>query len=554
MAAMTASVLNNFADLALSLPAPSLEATIKQNPTVVDSTGYDGRTALQKAVMVGNLPVIRLLLQYGADPNLRAQSGETAVHIACCRGLLNVVVTLLKHGGDPMVADGTGRVGIHCAAIAGSMMLVQYLAEVCEVNLEAEDNCGCTPLHIAAACGHLGLVKYLVQSKKVNRNKVDIEGNTSLHSAATGGVSGVCWAVIYPGSEQLLTTTNTAGLTPAQAARASTSISPDCLKWLERWTRQYERSSAVESPRWPWLIQLLTPATIFYIGILLSVFAMPHHQWMVGMPVFIVGLTVMARQQHRMKHPVMWPNPIYLGAYGGGLLSTLVCYFVGIEAHRHEPIIVSLIMWSTALCHIIIFYKLVTGDPGVVRAEGPLQEVLRGVGEGVVRGYCSECQLASPPFSHHCRLCVECHHQMDHHCLFLNTCIAANNHWHFVIFIMSNMVLMVGFLEAAYRITIPKAAQGDWVDMLLAHLWYLMDENMWTLLMIICNGASLIWAINLLNNQFQVIGSQQTTLCRLKLGNPLTKPTHREKVKNFWSFLVRGRVPLSSQTHYFSQV
>lgn len=39
MAAMTASVLNNFADLALSLPTPSLEATIKQNPTVVDLTG-----------------------------------------------------------------------------------------------------------------------------------------------------------------------------------------------------------------------------------------------------------------------------------------------------------------------------------------------------------------------------------------------------------------------------------------------------------------------------------------------------------------------------------
>nr|XP_045620650.1 palmitoyltransferase akr1-like isoform X2 [Procambarus clarkii] len=496
MAAMTASVLNNFADLALSLPTPSLEATIKQNPTVVDSTGYDGRTALQKAVMVGNLPVVRLLLQYGADPNLRAQSGETAVHIACCRGLLNVVVTLLKHGGDPMVVDGTGKVAAHCAAIAGSMVLVQYLAEVCEVNLEAEDNRGSTPLHIAAACGHLGLVQYLVQSKN----------------------------------------------------------SPDCRKWLDRWTRQYERSSAVESPRWPWLIQLLTPVTIFYIGILLSMFAMPHHQWMVGLPVFIVALTVLARQQHRMKHPIRWPNPIYLGAYGGGLLSTMACYFIGIDAHRHEPIIVSLIMWSTALFHVIIFYKLVTGDPGIVRAEGPLQEVLRGVGEGVVRGYCSECQLASPPFSHHCRLCVECHHQTDHHCLFLNTCIAANNHWHFVVFIMSNMVLMVGFLEAAYRVTIPQATQGDWVDQLAAHFWYLMDEDMWTFLMMICNGVSLLWAIHLLNNQFQVIGSQQTTLCRLKLGNPLTKPTHREKVKNFWSFLVRGRVPLSNQTHYFSQV
>lgn len=168
---MTASVLNNFADLVMSLPIPSLEATIKQNPAVIDTTGYDGRTALQKAVMVGNLPVVRLLLQYGSDPNVRAQSGETAVHVACCRGLLNMVVVLLKHGGDPMVTDGAGRVAIHCAAIAGSPLLVQYLAEVCEVNLEAEDAHGCTPLHIAASCGHLTLVEYLVKAKKSEQSQ-----------------------------------------------------------------------------------------------------------------------------------------------------------------------------------------------------------------------------------------------------------------------------------------------------------------------------------------------------------------------------------------------
>ncbi|KAG0729085.1 Inversin [Chionoecetes opilio] len=121
MAALTASVLNNFADLVMSLPLPSIETTIKQNPAVVDTTGYDGRTALQKAVMGGKLPVVRLLLQYGSDPNFRGKSGETAVHVACCRGLLNVLVVLLKHGGDPMVTDGAGRVAVHCAAIAGSL-------------------------------------------------------------------------------------------------------------------------------------------------------------------------------------------------------------------------------------------------------------------------------------------------------------------------------------------------------------------------------------------------------------------------------------------------
>ncbi|XP_064092266.1 uncharacterized protein LOC135205485 [Macrobrachium nipponense] len=554
MTALTASVLNNFADLALSLPAPSLEATIKQNPAIVDSTGYDGRTALQKAVMIGNLPVVRTLLQYGADPNLRSQSGETAVHVACCRGLLNVVVTLLKHGGDPMVTDSAGRVAIHCAAIAGSLMLVQYLAEVCEVNLEAEDSHGCTPLHIAASCGHLGLVDYLVHSKKVGRTKVDAEGNTVLHCGAAGGVSGVCWNVIYPGAEQLLTVPNSAGLTPAQVAHASTSVSPDCRKWLDKWTRQYERSGAVESPRWPWLIQLLTPATVFYIGIFLSVFGMPHHQWVTGLPVFIVALTIMARQQHRMKHPTRWPNPIYLGAYGSGLISTLACYVFAVEAHKHQPVIISLLLWILVLGHSFLFYKLLTCDPGVVRSEGPLQEVLRGVGEGVVRGYCSDCQLASPPLSHHCRLCEKCHHQADHHCLFLNTCVAVNNHWHFVVFIMTNIGLMLGYIFAAYKATIPKNAAGDWVDQLWAHLWYLLDENLWTFLMLVCNIVSVVWAFYLLRYQFQVIGSQQTTLCRLKLGAPLSKLTFREKLRNIWTFLIRGRVPLSNQTHYFNAV
>lgn len=549
---MTASVLNNFADLVMSLPIPSLEATIKQNPAVIDTTGYDGRTALQKAVMVGNLPVVRLLLQYGSDPNVRAQSGETAVHVACCRGLLNMVVVLLKHGGDPMVTDGAGRVAIHCAAIAGSPLLVQYLAEVCEVNLEAEDAHGCTPLHIAASCGHLTLVEYLVKAKKVNRAKVDSEGNTVLHSGATGGVSGVCWALVYPGAEHLLATSNAAGLTPSQVAHASISVSPDCRRWIDRWTRQYERSKALESPCWPWLIQLFTPFTIFYMGILLCVFMLPHHQWMTGLPVFLVALTVMARQHHRLKHPIRWPNPIYLGAYGGGLFSTIACYVVHIKAHQHEPLLVSLTMWTLMLIHMFIFYRLVTGDPGIVRAEGPLQEVLRGVGEGIVKGYCSDCQLASPPLAHHCRLCVACHHQTDHHCLFLNTCIAANNHWYFVVFVMTNICLMTGFLSAAYRSRETPGVQGDWVDLLTAHVVYLLNEDMWTALMVICNGASLIWAFYLLNGQFQVVGSQQTTLCRLKLGSPVTKPTLGEKLKNFWTFLLRGRVPLSSQAHYFN--
>lgn len=58
----------------------------------------------------------------------------------------------------------------------------------------------------------------------MNRTKVDSEGNSVLHAGAAGGVSGVCWAITYPGAESLLTTHNAAGLTPTQVAQASLSV------------------------------------------------------------------------------------------------------------------------------------------------------------------------------------------------------------------------------------------------------------------------------------------------------------------------------------------
>lgn len=59
--------------------------------------------------------------------------------------------------------------------------------------------------------------------------------------------------------------------------------------------------------------------------------------------------------------PTRWPNPIYLGAYGGGLFSTIACYIISVEAYRHEYLIVSLVMWIVAGFHIGLFYKLITG-------------------------------------------------------------------------------------------------------------------------------------------------------------------------------------------------
>ncbi|CAL4094580.1 unnamed protein product, partial [Meganyctiphanes norvegica] len=555
MCVVTASVLNNFADVALSLPPAVVESTLKQNAAIVDVTGYEGRTALQKAAYVGNLPLVHIFLQYGADPNLRSKTGETAVHVACGRGNLKMVVALLKRGGDPTILDGSGRTAVHCAAMCGSLLMVQYLVEVCEVNLEVLEATGVSPLQIALASGHLNLVSYLVKKKKVNRGGCDNVGNNSLHLGVMSGVSGVCWEVMYPGAEHMLNQKNQNGLTPLMLAKATKTISPDLKKWMDKWTSQYNKSNCVESPRWPYLVQLLLPFVIFHIIVSMSVFATPNYEWLQGLPGLFVLLSYMGRQGHRLKHPSCWPNPIYLGAYTAGLVSTLICFFFILHAYYLSKIF-TLFFMTVLASHLTLFYVLLTSDPGVVRTEGPLQEVLRGVGEGVMKGYCIECQLAAPPLSHHCKLCKRCHYNTDHHCLFLNSCIARNNHWHFVIFVATNIILMFGFLYASITITITSScySEGDLADCLTKQLKNLLSNNIYTFLMIVFNLGSILWGTTLLRGQLKVIGSQQTTLIRIKCGDTLDKPTWKEWIKNVWTFLMKRKVSFGNQSHYFQQV
>ena len=49
--------------------------------------------------------------------------------------------------------------------------------------------------------------------------------------------------------------------------------------------------------------------------------------------------------------------------------------------------------------------------------------------------FCSRCQQAKPPRSHHCRICRRCVHHMDHHCPFVGNCVGRNNRRSFVLFL-----------------------------------------------------------------------------------------------------------------------
>ena len=63
----------------------------------------DGETALFMSSYYDNVEITELLLQSGADINMKNKLNETALHTACYQGNLNIVKLLLKYGANPFI-------------------------------------------------------------------------------------------------------------------------------------------------------------------------------------------------------------------------------------------------------------------------------------------------------------------------------------------------------------------------------------------------------------------------------------------------------------------
>lgn len=75
----------------------------------VNSRNRDGETALYRAVRVGDVDAVDMLLKHGADPNIRvSRFGVTPLMIAARDGRVGIVKLLLDHGADPTIKDTRG--------------------------------------------------------------------------------------------------------------------------------------------------------------------------------------------------------------------------------------------------------------------------------------------------------------------------------------------------------------------------------------------------------------------------------------------------------------
>jgi len=136
-----------------------LEVTkfLVENGVNVNSKG-DFRTTLECAVDGGDVEVVRLLLDHGAD--VKAQSGAT-LSMAASYNRLDVVKLLLDHGADVNAREVYIRSPLQEAASCGGLEVVRLLLDHgADVNAN-KINDG-SALHKAASGGHLEVVKLLL--------------------------------------------------------------------------------------------------------------------------------------------------------------------------------------------------------------------------------------------------------------------------------------------------------------------------------------------------------------------------------------------------------
>ena len=81
------------------------------------------------AAEIGSLPVVRQLVEHGADVNKVTSKGCTSILNAAEEGKVNVVRYLLDHGADPYIRSNAGMNAIDAAMKAGQMQAAQIMRD-----------------------------------------------------------------------------------------------------------------------------------------------------------------------------------------------------------------------------------------------------------------------------------------------------------------------------------------------------------------------------------------------------------------------------------------
>lgn len=139
-------------------PEPVVKILI-ENGAEVNMVGCEKRTVMHYAASRGL--AVTLLLESGAIPHLKDCDGNTPMHYAASEGHNNIVKKLLQVGCDPNSLNDQDRTPLHMAAIARDNCCVDLLL-LDNAKSTMVDRMGNLPIYYACYYGHIHSVVSLL--------------------------------------------------------------------------------------------------------------------------------------------------------------------------------------------------------------------------------------------------------------------------------------------------------------------------------------------------------------------------------------------------------
>ncbi len=155
----------------------------RTQPADLRMQNIEGRNCLQIAVTHGSPEVVRLLLDRKADVN--GGSGRLAIHLAVQKGDLTLLNILVNAGADIEAREPGGKTTLMVAIECLWPQLVEKLLEL-GAKVDVRDNAGSTPFHLAVKSNMFSSVGLLL-NHGTPANACDQHGFTVLHLAVLYG-------------------------------------------------------------------------------------------------------------------------------------------------------------------------------------------------------------------------------------------------------------------------------------------------------------------------------------------------------------------------------
>ena len=154
----------------------------KKISSFINEKDNDGKTALHLAAYLGAIEIARVLLDNGADPDIRTKRGKNVMHMASEGNQPSIMVFFMAyHAQDVFSADELGSTPLHWACYSGSEEALMFLLSSKAV-IDVQDKEGMTPLILATLKNKERIVMRLLQHG-ADKNIINNKGETALDIA-----------------------------------------------------------------------------------------------------------------------------------------------------------------------------------------------------------------------------------------------------------------------------------------------------------------------------------------------------------------------------------